>query len=85
MNIYGFATENDMFEAQVINVGIGIDAVETSYCSDSWACSPEELTNILTWGCADTSIMFTYADNENTFSANKIRRVDLKNKTHWLD
>jgi|LakMenE18May11ns_1017448.scaffolds.fasta_scaffold9421354_2 hypothetical protein len=85
MNIYDFATENDMFEAQVINVGIGIDAVEASYCSDSWACSPEELTNILTWGCADTSIMFTYADNENTFSANKIRRVDLKNKTHWLD
>jgi len=84
MNIYDYANENDMFESQITNIGIGIDPVETSYCSDSWACSPEELTNILTWGCADSSVMFTYADSPHV-SANKIRRIDLKNKTQWLD
>jgi hypothetical protein len=84
MNIYDYANENDMFESQITNIGIGIDPVETSYCSDSWACSPEELSNILTWGCADPSVMFTYADSPHV-SANKIRRIDLKNKTQWLD
>lgn len=84
MNIYDFANENDMLKAQIINVGIGIDPVETSYCGDSWECSPEELTNILTWGCADSSVMFTYNGSEQPMSANRIRRVDLKNKTQWL-
>ena len=88
MGIYELANQIDPFEAHVINVGIGIDAaqlIETNNDFDFWATSANELSNILTWGCMASSIVFSFANNiakEN--NSPKIRKVDLKAKTQWL-
>jgi hypothetical protein len=85
MNIYGYSMQNDPLESQVITVGLGIDSVETTYSHESWECSPEEMSNVLTWGCGDSSSLFSFSSAENTVFANRIRKVDLKNKVQWLD
>lgn len=77
-----------MLEAQVINVGIGIDIpllAENNNDFDFWAASANELSNVLTWGCMDPSITFAFSNNfakENNLP--KTRKVDLKAKTQWL-
>lgn len=90
MGIYELEIQNDIFASHIINIGIGIDVPESKQkkFADLWSTSAVELTNILTWGCMDSSITFANTFNnkfveENTFP--KIRKVDLKNKKQWLD
>ena len=85
MNIYDYSAQNDPLESQVVTVGLGIDSLETIYSHESWDYSPEELSSILTWGCGDSTSMFSFSAAENTVFANRIRKVDLKNKVQWLD
>lgn len=90
MGIYDLATQNDPFESCVINVGIGIEVPKTNNnVFDSCFLSPEKIGEILTWGCMNPGISFSFANyNPNNFIAEntpKIRKVDLKAKTQWLD
>ncbi len=88
MNIYDYTTQNDPYAAQVIHVGIGIDApllAENNNDFDFWAASDNELSNILTWGCMDPSISFSFSNNiTKKNNSPKIRKVDFKSKTQWL-
>jgi hypothetical protein len=91
MNIYGFKFQNDPYEAQVLYAGIGIEPKSDVYESVTKEfLSAEQLSEILTWGCLDNSMNITFSQNNFSVCAEKqdkmkVRKVDLKSKTQWLD
>ncbi len=92
MSIYETTNQNDPIASFVVNIGIGIDSPETNenkIAQSSWEPTPEEISEILTWGCLDSSISFTLSGcNFSNFIEEgfaKTRKIDLKNKKQWID
>ena len=90
MGIYELEIQNELFASHIITVGIGIDVPQLNQkkFADLWATSSEDITNILTWGCMDSSITFVNTCSSKFAEENtspRIRKVDLKKKKQWLD
>lgn len=92
MFIYESTKQNDPFSTFVMNIGVGINAPEVEenkiYFKKNEP-TPSELSEVLTWGCLDSSISFAFSncDLNAYFEENfpKTRKVNLKSKTQWLD
>ena len=77
MNIYDFIAEKDMLSTFTIAVGLGIDTPKSFP-------TPEEVDPAVL--ILDSDIMFTISEDAwDSLNVPKIRRVDFKNKTQWLE
>jgi hypothetical protein len=84
MNIYDFITEKDMLSTFTIAVGLGIDTPKSFPTPEE--VDPAVLSAHLTDNILDSDIMFTISEDAwDSLNVPKIRRVDFKNKTQWLE
>jgi hypothetical protein len=84
MNIYDFITEKDMLSTFTIAVGLGIDTPKDIIVPEQ--VDPAVLSAHLTDNILDSDIMFTISEDAwDSLNVPKIRRVDFKNKTQWLE